>query len=109
MVTVTYIGENPLPVFGRLMLPGERRELNPKQAAWLDEEYPGRFEFAVDGEVFVQAVPDTSVDIDATDAATRLAQVAGIKLADVAAGLEPGKRVGKPDVDTFLREHGLAE
>lgn len=40
---------------------------------------------------------------DATPAARKLAEATGVNLADVAAGLEPGKRVGKRDVEAYLK------
>lgn len=52
----------------------------------------------------VEAGAEIKADVEATDAARRLAEEAGIALADVAAGLEPGKRVAKTDVEAYLRE-----
>jgi predicted flap endonuclease-1-like 5' DNA nuclease len=43
MVTIRYTGDEPLPLFGKVILPGERREVGEKQWEQVQEMYPGMF------------------------------------------------------------------
>jgi len=62
----------------------------------------------VEGLDDVEAV-EAEVEVKASDAARKLADEAGITIADVAATLEPGKQVTKPDVEAYLQGQGESE
>jgi pyruvate/2-oxoglutarate dehydrogenase complex dihydrolipoamide acyltransferase (E2) component len=102
-MVIRHVGDKPIPLFGKQILPRETRKINPKQWPQVQEQYPGRFE-VVSGEPVAEGETETEVEVEGTDAARRLAEDAGIDLADVAATLAPGKQVTKPDVEAYLRE-----